>query len=567
MRKSLLRFILIISCITFIFSSSGVLAAELPRLIVDKGDTPLIIKGTLDKETTSFSGNLRLTVMRGEIKDLQLLASDLSKINDASVVIDRSEITIPAGTSLSEGQPRDVRVTVNNITRPGQYRGKLKFLLSGQTESQPLEIPLEVNIDAEPNVIPVTDNLNFQVVRCSNSISCGLATWLLPDSVTQDKWTVQLDNQTLIPVKLTDATVVMQGEKTGNPVNPNQISLTVPNQLLEVQKVEPIDLTIKRNQLSPDRYQGTLRFKLENADEPVKVNATIAVRDTPIWALIVIFAGIFVGRLAQDMESPKAQKQVKIYPRYVQLVGNAASINNKDASEYLEKQFQAVKQKINKGEETEEILEQELNKLDVSVGFLTKLEQLETQLNKSGLDALEAEVNPEIIEARNLLIAGDLKQAQELGQKVEEQLREAQEEDGSMGNITEDIIQPLLDGFRESSNKLIEVFQAAIPKPKLPGGRRWNWLAKLLAALSGIQTLNAEFRYWFIRPFLWLVLLIVLVLLGLQTLYVNAGATFGVNGLYDYLGLFLWGLSADIANRGLRRLQTNTNPREESEAN
>jgi hypothetical protein len=45
---------------------------------------------------------------------------------------------------------------------------------------------------------------------------------------------------------------------------------------------------------------------------------------------------------------------------------------------------------------------------------------------------------------------------------------------------------------------------------------------------------------------------------------VNAGATFGVNGLYDYLGLFLWGLSADIANQGLRKLQSG-NEKEEVE--
>ncbi len=43
-------------------------------------------------------------------------------------------------------------------------------------------------------------------------------------------------------------------------------------------------------------------------------------------------------------------------------------------------------------------------------------------------------------------------------------------------------------------------------------------------------------------------------LLGLQTLYVNSGATFGVGGLYDYLGLFLWGVTADVAQRTLLNL-------------
>ncbi|NET15919.1 MAG: hypothetical protein F6K08_25395 [Okeania sp. SIO1H6] len=559
----MLRFIVIISCIFLIFTSSGVvLAAELPRLTVDEGDTPLVIKGTLDKDTTSFSGNVRLTVTGGEIKDLQLLPSDLNNTDDDSVVIDRSEIRIPTGISLNNGQPRDVRVTVNNITCPGEYQGKLKFMVSGQRESKSLEIPLELNIDAEPNVVPISDNLNLQVVRCQNFISCGLATWLLPDGVVQDKWRIQLDNQTLIPVKLTDATVVMQGEKTGNAVNTNDIFFPVPKKDLKAQKVEFIDLKINRNQLSPDRYQGTLRFKLENADEPVKINATVVVRDAPIFALIVIIVGILVGRLAQDMENPKAQKQVKLYPRYVQLRGNAANIKNESAFTYLEQQFQAVKEKIDKGEETEEALEQELNRLEINVSFLTNLEVLESKLNESELDALKARLNPKIKEARNSLIAGNIEQAQQLGKEVEEILREAQA-DGSMG-IADDIIQPLLDGFRASRDKLVETVQAF--KPKLPGGSRWNWLVKFLATLSGVQTLNTEVRYWLIRPVLWLVLLIVLVLLGLQTLYVNAGATFGVNGLYDYLGLFLWGLSADIANQGLRKLQSG-GKKEEGETN
>ena len=562
MFKFLLRFILIICCITLIFSSSNTLAEELPRLISHKGYNPLVITGTLDQETTSFSGNLRLTVKGGDIKNLKLLSSDL-KNNDGSEKIDSSNITIPDGISLSDGQPYDIRVSVNNITHPGQYKGNLEFISLGDTNIEPLKVSLKLDIDAKPNVVPVNDNLNFQVVRCSHFISCGLATWLLPDSVTQDEWIVQLDNETLIPVTITDATVVMQGEKTGNPVNIYQASLKgVSNKKLEAQKVEPIELRINRNQLSPDLYKGALRFKVENADEPVKVNTTIAVRDAPIWAVFVIVFGILVGRLSQDMESPKAQKQVNLMPRYYELDNLAkkkTNIKNEEALDFLHQKFKTIKNKINQGEETEEVIKQQLNQLEGSISFLDNIEALENQLTgKKG-----KELKPKIENARISLIAGDVEEAQKLSDEIEEEIRKAQE-DGSMG-IGEDIIQPLLDSFRESKNKLVEAFQA-IPKPKLPGGDRWNWLAKFLAALSGIQTLNAEVRYWLILPFLWLVLLIILVLLGLQTLYVNAGATFGVNGLYDYLGLFLWGLSADIANQHLSKLQSSNN-KEEGETN
>ncbi len=63
--------------------------------------------------------------------------------------------------------------------------------------------------------------------------------------------------------------------------------------------------------------------------------------------------------------------------------------------------------------------------------------------------------------------------------------------------------------------------------------------------------MEAELRYWLIRPVLAIILWILLGLLGLEILYVNGGATFGVASLYDYLGLFLWGISSDVSMRVL----------------
>jgi hypothetical protein len=43
----------------------------------------------------------------------------------------------------------------------------------------------------------------------------------------------------------------------------------------------------------------------------------------------------------------------------------------------------------------------------------------------------------------------------------------------------------------------------------------------------------------------------------MQALYVNAGTTFGAAGVYDCLALLLWwGLTADVASRGLSSLPT-----------
>ena len=77
---------------------------------------------------------------------------------------------------------------------------------------------------------------------------------------------------------------------------------------------------------------------------------------------------------------------------------------------------------------------------------------------------------------------------------------------------------------------------------------------RLLVALSGIQVTAETKVPGFFRPLISLLILVLLMLLGFQTLYVKSGFTFGVGGLYDYLGLFLWGISADVAQRTLFNL-------------
>jgi hypothetical protein len=52
-----------------------------------------------------------------------------------------------------------------------------------------------------------------------------------------------------------------------------------------------------------------------------------------------------------------------------------------------------------------------------------------------------------------------------------------------------------------------------------------------------------------------LLLLGLLTVIGLKSLYIDVG-TFGVNGVFDYLGLFLWGMSSEIAKKTLENVST-----------
>ena len=529
--------------------AAGPALAQEPTLHVDPADSPLVIRGVFEGQPASFSGNVRLTAS-ADAAELRLLASDLRHSADASVSIDRANVSIPAGTTLTKGQPRDVRVTVANVSRPGVYAGQLKLLLPGQTEAQALVIPLELRIEAKPKVQPVQAALTFQVARCANTFSCWLARGLLPASVTRDVWPIALENQTLAPVDVTDAAIVMRGEKTGAALGPGDIILSVPH-TLPANKVELIDLMIRRDRLPSDKYTGTLRFKLAGSDQPATVNVDLNVRDGPGWAILVALFGIIVGRLARDAGSAEAQKQMRLLPRYYAIKAKAERVLDLAASAYVAGQLAGVKARIDAGKESEDVVGQEIDKVGARIDFLAGLEDLERKLAGLGLDALTAKVKPQIAAARKALIDGNVEEAQKQRAAALAAI-EAARADRSMGEREAEALSPSLVAVRASGAGLDRAESA--PPPARPGGARWAWLADLLAFLSGGRPLGAELRFWLVRPLLFFVLLIGLTLVGLQTLYVNAGATFGAAGIYDYLGLFLWGLSADVAQRTLQNI-------------
>jgi len=87
----------------------------------------------------------------------------------------------------------------------------------------------------------------------------------------------------------------------------------------------------------------------------------------------------------------------------------------------------------------------------------------------------------------------------------------------------------------------------------IPVTAKRNAVVRSLSWLSGAEPFDGSFLYAYIRPFLFLLLLVLLASVGLYNSYVK-NATFGVEGYFDYLSLFLWGISADVAQKTLQNL-------------
>jgi len=98
------------------------------------------------------------------------------------------------------------------------------------------------------------------------------------------------------------------------------------------------------------------------------------------------------------------------------------------------------------------------------------------------------------------------------------------------------------------------VAQATVRQSTVVLGR-FAWLKQMLIIISGVSNqLRAEATLWIVRPLFSLALLLGLSLVGLRALYVEKGLTFGADPFSDYLGLILWGLSADVASRSVSNL-------------
>ena len=530
----------------------NVAQAQEPKLIVEPAGT-LHITGVLDGQTDSFSADLRLTAAGGRMESVRLLASPLQHTTEPETRISRSAVSVPSSVSLESDQPFDVKVTVNDVKRAGVYTGALSLLAPGQSMTDAISVPLELTVNAKPNIKPVVADQAFQITRCDPLYDCWLAALLLSGSSTRDERHVLLDNQASQPANVRESTAVMLGGRTGAVVTAPDV-VVGPVSTLPAEKVTSVPVTIQRSLLSADRYQGKLRFLVDGLDEPVTINTTIDVRNGPLGALIAVLLGIIVGRMARNMETPVAQKWVKLLPRYYELQADIDRLEDLETRKQLAKDLKTAKNSIDSRKDTEDVASALLDALAAKIAYLLELQQIEVDL-KQLPESIQAQGAKLAKQARRYYLGNEIDKAQVEVGKLQRLMEDARSDSlMGMGDAIADVWRRITDALAAVTLVALKSSQAALEKAS-----RFQASAKrrTLAFLSGLFLMNAETDYWFIRPILSIVLLIVLGLLGLQTLYVNAGATFGVNGLYDYLGLFLWGITADVAQRTLFNLPKN----------
>jgi hypothetical protein len=189
------------------------------------------------------------------------------------------------------------------------------------------------------------------------------------------------------------------------------------------------------------------------------------------------------------------------------------------------------------------------------LNMLVRLKRLEAEFNQQqsvDKDVKEKTVS-KIHEARWLIAQGQPEQDAEAKQLLT--VISGDLKDFATRGFNED---PAIEASRGQLREIVDtvdrIGQPIVVLKAEPSQR--NQLQQFLITLSGVtDQVRAEATFWVVRPLVALILLVGLAAVGMGSLYVERGSTFGARPFPDYLSLILWGLSADVASRSLSSLQ------------
>ncbi|RCJ28029.1 hypothetical protein A6770_24385 [Nostoc minutum NIES-26] len=402
--------------------------------------------------------------------------------------------------------------------------------------------------DPVPNLVPLkgTEQMRLQLVNCEGWLDCTLARLLLHPSAYIDRRELWFDNSTQVPVSILNTAVVVEGDFTGYQLNKQAISLSEDIKI-PANQIISIPLILKRSVIPPDRYSGAIYLTLQNRSDRLSLPINLSARSGPLLPLIVLFFGVILGRLFKYMQErgePQAKALEEVYRLQTDIAGAKLEDQNKQLLADMVNEVRTL------------VIREQLDAVPVQVQTirdrletLVKLQALEDRLNQQAttFPTDVDEYTLKISQARRYIAQKEDAKAKELLEKISSDLDRVGGRTGGDSGI---------EAYKRSLEEIFKVtdrMNQPIKENITP-----SLLAKFqqfLINLSGVSDrVRAEATFWVVRPLLSLILLVGLSAAGISSLYIENGTTFGARPFADYLGLILWGLSADVASRSLSNL-------------
>ena len=425
-----------------------------------------------------------------------------------------------------------------------------------------LERPVkETSPSSDPLLLPLngTEQVRLDLVNCRWSIDCGLARFLLPASAFVNQWELQFDNPGTEPISVLSTAVLGRGEQTGYQLTSKAIAISDTEQsisdpaktssdlsgaiVLPANQIVSLPLAFNRSAIPPDRYTGSIYLTIEKQQNRMTLPLNLSVRTGPFIPLVILAIGIILGRVSRYMKErgePLADALQDLNRLKQDIV--ATEQLTKDEKDKLLVMANRVRTSVGR-EEFEEV-EQEIEAIKNRLELMIDLQIMDESLagKEQHPDVKKAKVSLE--QAKKNVINGQEREAVRV-------LNELQTT--KLISFMGDEESEERKQFAECANKAVvtanRINQSSTASVKKSRFR------KILIFLSGLpDDIRAEATLWVAKPVLSLSLLVGLSAVGLNSLYIQNGKTFGANPFADYFGLILWGLSADIASRSLSNL-------------
>ncbi|GAB1545421.1 hypothetical protein NUACC21_80970 [Scytonema sp. NUACC21] len=509
---------------------------------VDAKDNPLEIKGWLNEENTLI-GSIRLSAS-AKVEQFSFLASDLKR-QEGDEVIGRQQVSFIGETKLQAGIPKDFQVKLSNPQLPGTYKGQIQVLLPAQ-KAQVINMSVLVKARPKLTLLKGNEQVQLQLTQCSSWLDCGLAHLFFPKSAFLQNWDLAFDNTEDASVKVTGAEVLLKGEQTGYQLSSNQIKIPNIPQTLKADQIVKLPLTWDTTKIPSDRYTGAAYLTLEGGRERLIIPVNLTVRIAPFMPLLVLFVGILLGRLIKYMQE-KGIPQSEALGKVKELEKQVTQSNPEDQKiliPMISDAEQLVQQMKLEAATTE------VEKIDARRECLQQLRNIEQKLEPfKNLPQVKGDngILQKINSVRSQIDFRQDEQAKSLLGELQQDVTKLQPPSMMGPDKTPVNLSEVVKGIKDAVVAVGSAVQSSVNKPV----DKWVlWLQKSLIILSGTK-FRTQVTYWFARPLFSLVLLVGLSVVGLRSLYVQKGTTFGADPFSDYFGLLVWGLSADVASRSL----------------
>lgn len=385
--------------------------------------------------------------------------------------------------------------------------------------------------NTQPLLVPMTgtDQVQLRLVNCS-WFDCPLARLILPASTFVDQWQLQFDNSSSTSVTVLNSAVVAKNVEASYQITNASISLPKDSQSLPANQIVSLPLTINRSAIPPDHYSGAIYLTLANQGSRLILPLSISMRTGPLLPLLVLLTGIAIGRLFKYMQE-RGEPQANVLKEINRLSEDIASADPED-QKALSGTVVALRKAAyrEKFETSTQQIESIRNRLEA----LNQLRVMEKSLKGKEQHPKVKEVVEQIAQVRQFYLFKEDTKAKELSDKIVQTLPGLTTMMGSESSES-----------KKLSDATINFAAAADRAATGP-----------VISISGLSDqVRAEATLWIGRPLISLLLLLGLSAVGFNTLYIENGEAFGARPFPDYLGLILWGMSADVASRNLSSLQ------------